>query len=105
MPQPERLLDRVEKYMAVYSITYDLQKIKNYQKLHQGIDLLSKQVWIKPTLSQFLIQTNLSSSQIMEFLKQYVDHDDAIFVAKVGIPDWAAYNVDPELIKSFRLFS
>lgn len=83
--------------MSAYSITYDLHKVKNYARLQEGIDALSSAVWVKPTLSQFIIKTTLNSVQIRDFLKSYVDHDDTIFVAKIDLSDWASYNVDQKI--------
>ncbi|HFO0628911.1 TPA: hypothetical protein ACHIJP_003225 [Acinetobacter baumannii] len=88
--------------MAAYSITYDLHKIKNYTRLQEGIDALSGTVWVKPTLSQFIVKTTYTSSQIRDCLKSYVDHDDTIFVAKIDLNDWASYNVEQKLVDPLK---
>ncbi|EXC04141.1 hypothetical protein J506_3964 [Acinetobacter baumannii 625974] len=53
-------------------------------------------------MSQFIVKTTYTSSQIRDFLKSYVDHDDTIFVAKIDLNDWASYNVEQKLVDPLK---
>lgn len=85
--------DRVEKYMAFYSISYDLHDKRNYQLIHEGIDKVSQEVWVQVLESQFLIQSNLKSEQIRDYLTSFLDEDDSLFVAEIGINEWASKSI------------
>jgi len=75
--------------MSYYSITYDLCHIKDYERMHKGIEVLSKNVWLKPTLSQYIIQTHLNARQIVNCLLNYIDRSDSLFVIKIDINNLA----------------
>lgn len=85
--------------MAVYSISYDLHKRKDYDRIWEGIDKVSRQVWVKILESHYFIRTDLTSGQIRDFLIRYIDNDDSLFVIKVDIDDWSSKTIDPKLTK------
>ncbi|MCK4087527.1 hypothetical protein HCY58_10755 [Acinetobacter radioresistens] len=82
--------------MAVYSITYDLIKEKDYTKLINAIKALPGSA-IRSTLSQWLVSTPLTFIQIRDHLKNNADGDDVIFVAKLDMPYWATSRVDKKV--------
>lgn len=79
--------------MNFYSITYDLIRIKDYKKLSEGIVRLCNDTWVRPTQSQWIIATNKTSIQIRDYLLNYVDSDDLLFVARVYEHDLAWFNI------------
>lgn len=85
-------MDRVENYMAIYSITYDLKKDKDYEKLFSGIRSLSPSHTC-PTRSQWLISSPLTTEQIRDFLITCIDGDDVLLVMKIDMPVWNAWNI------------
>jgi len=79
--------------MALFSLTYDLIKTKDYNKLNEGIDKIPGSK-TKPTESQWLLDTNWSSEEIREHIRGFVDKDDKILVIKlVQPPFWATWNI------------
>lgn len=85
--------------MTVYSITYDLIKSKDYTKIIDGIKKISNDNWAKPTKSQWIITSQKTSTQIRDFLKDYIDSDDVLFVIEVKPENWASRNIPKETIK------
>ena len=83
--------------MAFYSISYDLHKRKNYNKIQEGIDKVSRQAWVKILESHYFIETDLNSEQIRDYLTKFIDEDDSLFVIKVDVRDWASKSVDHKL--------
>ena len=83
--------------MAYYSITYDLIKSKDYAKIREGIKSLSNDIWAKPTLSQWIIQSDKSVVQVRDYLKNYMDNDDILFVIEVKENTWASWNIPKDV--------
>lgn len=79
--------------MAFYSITYDLVRNRDYEKIARGIKSISNDAWAKPTASQWIIHSEKTSEQVRDFLLNYIDHDDILFVIKVDADNWHSYNV------------
>lgn len=79
--------------MNFYSITYDLIKLKDYPRLSKGIIQLCNDTWVKPTQSQWIIATNRTSIQVRDYLLNYVDNDDLLFVARIYEHDLAWFNI------------
>lgn len=69
--------------MRCYVITYDLIKQKNYEILWQAIKTLG--VWAKITESTWAVKTEKSAKEIRDYLSQYIDSDDRIFVVRSGV--------------------
>ncbi|MNE60299.1 hypothetical protein D3C80_1554360 [compost metagenome] len=83
--------------MAIYSITYDLIKDKDYAKIIKAIKAISG-TWAKPTQSQWLVDTYKTEAEIRDNLKNYMDNDDELFVCKLDMPHWAAKNISKEVL-------
>lgn len=81
--------------MALYSLTYDLVKIKDYERLYEAIIALSNNRYTRPTKSQWIIQSNKSAVQIIDILKGSVDGDDILFIIKIDATqwEWASWNL------------
>lgn len=84
--------------MAVYSITYDLIKDKDYSEVIEAIKSISG-YWAKPTKSQWLVDTIKSEKEIRDYLLNYTDHDDKILVCKIDMPCWATRNISEDVLK------
>ncbi|AXY61757.1 hypothetical protein CDG61_09385 [Acinetobacter sp. WCHAc010052] len=83
--------------MAVYSITYDLIKEKDYEKVINAIKSISG-LWAKPTKSQWLVDTTMSEIEIRKYLQGYIDSDDIIFVCKIDMPNWSSSKVPSDVL-------
>lgn len=67
----------------VYLITYDLNKAgQNYDELYKAIKDLPGSWWHFLD-SAWIIQTNLSSSQIFDSIKHTIDANDGMLIIKV----------------------
>lgn len=77
--------------MAIYSITYDLRREKDYKKLEEGIDKISYADWVKPTLSQYIVWSSHSAVDIRKALENYIDSDDILFIVEVDLTNWASH--------------
>ena len=84
--------------MSFYTVTYDLNKKKDYEKFEEGINKVSGNVYVKATLSQYIIQSSLSASNVLTTLRGYADSDDSIVVLKLDVSDWAYCNL-PDKVK------
>lgn len=82
--------------MAVYSITYDLIDQKNYAKVIKAIHNISG-TYTKITKSQWIVESTANSVQIRNYLNNYIDHDDKVFVCKIDKNDWAAKNIETQI--------
>lgn len=83
--------------MALFSLTYDLIKVKDYKKLNEGIDKIPGSK-TKPTESQWILDTSFSASEIRDHLQNYVDKDDKIFVIKLEQPPrWASWKITKDV--------
>lgn len=80
--------------MALYSITYDLVKNRDYERLYKAIINLSNNAYTKPTESQWIVQSDKTAQQIVRFLMDYVDDDDIVFVIQVHQNSWSSLNMN-----------
>lgn len=79
--------------MAVVLISYDLCKPgRNYNDLYDAIKKLSG-FWAHPVESVWLVETNISTSEVRDALKKRMDSNDKLFVVQLALA-WATYNVD-----------
>lgn len=85
--------------MNIYSITYDLRKVKDYEKLYKAINSCSPDNWAKPTESQWLIVSDKTATQINSYLSNYVDNDDVLMIVKIDPNDCAATNITAGVAK------
>ena len=71
--------------MAVHIISYDLNKIKNYERLKEFIEGISGN-WCRPVASTWYVHSNYSTVQIMSHLSNAIDKDDVLIVSEVTGP-------------------
>ena len=72
----------------VYSISYDLRKPdRNYEDLYKGIQSFG--YWWHQTGSNWIIATNKNCAEIRDYLKQFIDANDKLFVVALQ-KNWAA---------------
>ena len=83
--------------MSFYTVTYDLNKKKDYAKFEEGVLKVSSSRCVKCTLSQYVIQSTLTAPQIRIALQGYADNDDSILVLKLDISDWSCVGL-PETV-------
>jgi len=77
--------------MALYLISYDLIKTKDYAKLHDAIRKFG--TYCRPLESTWIIETAKTSENICDYCMKYVDYDDKLLVVKLvdGMSAW--YNL------------
>lgn len=74
--------------MALYTLSYDLRKQRDYQKLYDELKKFNairilESIWC---FNRF----NTSASGLRDHFKQFIDFDDGLLVTEVN--DWASYN-------------
>lgn len=80
--------------MAIYSISYDLNKVgQNYEILINEIKLSNS--WCKPMESHWLISSRETVTQVYNRLAKHLDKNDSILVTKLS-PDY--YGFLPQVI-------
>ena len=67
--------------MAVYLISYDLNRRKDYTRLTNRIKQYKAHAQV--LYSQWLIQSDQTAKQIGDDLVNYIDNDDAILVSEM----------------------
>ncbi|QOD13499.1 hypothetical protein IEE84_04260 [Psychrobacter sp. 28M-43] len=83
--------------MALYSITYDLVKKKDYDRIYEGIKTCGTGAYARPTESQWIVKSNKSAREIVDHLRNFTDSDDKIFVIPVNGKLWASFNVSQKI--------
>jgi CRISPR/Cas system-associated endoribonuclease Cas2 len=73
--------------MALYVLTYDLRKARNYDKLYEELKRFNAQRVLESTWCFKRINTN--SAGLRDHFKQFIDDDDGLFV--VEVTGWATY--------------
>ena len=63
--------------MALFTVTYDLIKNKDYDALIGALEDLDT---VKVQLSQWLLSANNTAMEVKDHLAQYVDDDDKLMV-------------------------
>ena len=72
----------------VYIVSYDLRKPeRNYEDLIK--ELKSFGTWWHQTGSVWIIVTSKTTVEVRDYLKQFVDSNDKLFVAQIN-KNWAA---------------
>ena len=76
--------------MALYFLSYDLRKSRDYQKLYDelanfGALRMLESCWCFKRI-------NTSASALRSHFKKVVDSDDSLVVS--GVSDWATYNAN-----------
>ncbi len=88
--------------MSTFIITYDLISDKDYSKLYEAIKNYGYYAHLLESI--WIIKSSTSSTDIRDNLKNYIDDDDKIFVAKLTrecawknlskeVSDWIHNNV------------
>lgn len=76
--------------MALYFLTYDLRKQRDYQKLY---DELKKFNAVKVLESTWCFKRyNTSASELLNYFIKFIDSDDGILVDDSS--GWATYNTN-----------
>ncbi len=83
--------------MALYSVTYDLVKKRDYERIYKGIETCGTGAYAKPTESQWIVQSNKTAAEIASYLRNFTDSDDRVFVIPVNGVLWASFNVSQEV--------
>ena len=76
--------------MALYFLTYDLRKAKNYQKLYDELENFNSVRILESTWC--FNKINTSSTWLRDHFKQFIDSDDGLIVSEVS--NWASYNTN-----------
>lgn len=79
--------------MAVYCISYDL-KSKNYDSLIEAIK--SYGLWWHQSESTWFIETNQTSKQVLENLRNFLFNNDKLIVIRVQRDWWAIGHTEEE---------
>lgn len=78
----------------VYCISYDLRQTgRNYNELYNAIK--SFKSWWHQTESVWFILSNKGAGDVRDFLMQYLDNNDKLFVIQV-IKNWGGKGFSPE---------
>lgn len=76
--------------MALYFLSYDLRKARNYQPLYDELARFNA-TRVLESLWAFK-RINTSCAALREHFKQFIDRDDGLVVTEVV--DWATYKAD-----------
>ena len=76
--------------MALYFLTYDLRKAKNYQKLYDEYKNFNSVKILQSTWC--FNRINTSSPELRDYFKKFIDFDDGLIVSEVS--DWASYSTN-----------
>ncbi|HML95597.1 MAG TPA: CRISPR-associated protein Cas2 [Thermodesulfobacteriota bacterium] len=75
--------------MALYFLSYDLRKDKDYPRLTEELERFGA---IKTLKSEWCFRhSDTSAAALRDHFKQYIDNDDGLMVA--AVIDWAAYKL------------
>ncbi|CAM4092202.1 CRISPR-associated endoribonuclease Cas2 [Bordetella tumbae] len=74
--------------MALYFLSYDLRKARNYQPLYDALKAVNA-VRVLESLWAFKLD-GVTCAQLRDHFKQFIDKDDGLCVDQSV--DWATYN-------------
>ena len=79
--------------MIAFLITYDLHRpAQNYPKIEEAIHKLG--TWCHLQQSVWIVKTDSSSENLRDYLMDYIDSDDALFVTELrGISAWTGVSL------------
>ena len=76
--------------MALYHMSYDLRKNKDYQTLFEELKRFGS---VRILKSEWCFhRINTSAANLREHFKSFIDNDDGISISEVT--DWATYNTE-----------
>ena len=82
--------------MAVHWVNYDLNKTgQNYDGLIEYLTSIG--AWAKPLKSSFLVDTNLSVSEVRDGAAKHIDSNDCLLVMRVDGDNWASWGLLAEV--------
>lgn len=84
--------------MANYLVTYDLIKTKDYPKLYEGIKSSATGGWAHILGSVWIVNSDKTSKEMVEHIKQHMDNDDKLFVAPIDTSKWCSINLPQEKV-------
>lgn len=76
--------------MALYFLSYDLRKSRDYQKLYDELDDFNAVRILESTWC--FNRINTSAAGLRDYFKKFVDTDDGVIVSRV--PEWASSKTD-----------
>lgn len=76
--------------MALYFLTYDLRKSRNYQAIYDELESFNALRILESTWC--FKRINTSAKGLRDHFSQYVDSDDGLIVSEVT--DWASRKTD-----------
>jgi hypothetical protein len=80
--------------MAVYQISYDLRKQRNYDALYERIKSYGS--WCHALESSWVIATEQTARQVLDYLSPALDRDDGMLVTRLrGEAAWIG--LDPKV--------
>jgi hypothetical protein len=74
--------------MALYFLTYDLRKSRNYQDLYDVLSNFDAVRILESTWCFRRVDTN--SSNLRDYFRKFLDSDDGLMVSEVV--EWASHN-------------
>jgi hypothetical protein len=83
--------------MSVFVISYDLHKIKDYQRLFDSIKQAAKFGWCRAVESTWFISTDSNSVAIREYINRSINSDASLLVCKLDHGDGAWVGLAPEV--------
>jgi hypothetical protein len=76
--------------MALYFLTYDLRKSRNYQEMYSQLHSFNAVRILESTWC--FNRVNTSCAGLRDHFRQYMDADDGLMLSEVV--DWASYKTD-----------
>jgi hypothetical protein len=76
--------------MALYFLTYDLRKSRNYQPLYDELDNFNAVRILESTWC--FKRVNIDAKGLRDYFKKVIDDDDGLMVSQVD--GWASYKTD-----------
>ena len=86
--------------MAVYLVSYDLNRRKDYTRLITRIK--QSKAYSQVLYSQWLVQSDQGSKQVRDDLVRYMDADDAVLVAEMSkTVAWRSLMIDDKAMQQW----
>ena len=85
---PNTITYKMEATMAIYAMTYDLNKDKNYEKLWAEFERLGCQ---KAARSFYFGEFNETAETVLAHFRNFIDQDDTFIVCQTSLKQIAKY--------------
>ncbi|MDD9177086.1 hypothetical protein PVK63_19580 [Aliivibrio sp. S2TY2] len=76
--------------MALYFLTYDLRKSKNYESLYKELNSYNAVRILDSTWC--FKRINTTAAGLRDYFKQFIDNDDGLMISEVT--SWASFSAD-----------